>query len=150
MGPDFVLKVTSASTHRADERRRRDIYASLGVRKYFLYDPRVEYLTPPLQGWRLHEGEYRPLPAVTALSNRGASMASEVLGQELRDEREGRMVRLHDRVTGEDLPTYEEADRAREEEATARHSAEALTAELGACVLTLEKAPAARTQRRDV
>ena len=119
-GPDFVLEVTSKSTRRDDERRKRDVYAALGVREYFLYDPRAEYLVPPLQGFRLRDGEYRALPGVTALSNRGVSVASEVLGLELRDDREARMVRLRDLETGEDLPTYEEAERAREEEASAR------------------------------
>ena len=119
-GPDFVLEVTSKSTRRDDERRKRDVYAGLGVREYFLYDPRAEYLAPPLQGFRLHGGEYRALPGVTVLSNRGVSVASEVLGLELRDERDARMVRLRDLETGEDLPTYEESDRAREEEASAR------------------------------
>ena len=146
-GPDFVLEVTSASTRRADERRKRDVYASLGVSEYFLYDPRAEYLTPPLQGYRLREGKYRPLPAVTVLSNRGVAVASEVLGLELRDEREARMVRLRDRAAGEDLPTYEEADRAREEEAAARReeaaarrAAEARNAELEARIRELESA----------
>ena len=45
-GPDFVLEVTSASTRHDDERRKRDVYAALGVREYFLYDPRAEYLAP--------------------------------------------------------------------------------------------------------
>ena len=114
-GPDFALEVTSASTRRADERRKRDVYAALGVREYFLYDPRAEYLVPALQGWRLHDGEYGAMPAVTMLSNRGVSVASEVLGLELRDEREARRLRLHDRLTGEDLLTYEEAEQARGE-----------------------------------
>jgi len=94
------------------------------------YDPRAEYLTPPLQGFRLHEGEYRALPAVTVLSNRGVAVASGVLGLELRDECAARRVRLHDRTTGEDLLTYDEADRAREEEAAARRAAEARIREL--------------------
>ena len=130
-GPDFVLEVTSKSTRREDERRKRDVYAALGVGEYFMYDPRAEYLMPPLQGWRLHDGEYRALPAVTVLANRGVSVASEVLGLELRDEREARMVRLRDPATGEKLLTYEEADRARdeadrtrEEEAAAHREAE--------------------------
>ena len=124
-GPDFVLEVTSASTRRDDERRKRDVYAALGVREYFLYDPRAEYLTPALQGFRLHDGEYRALPAVTVLSNRGVAVTSEVLRLELRDEREARMVRLHDRATGEDLPTYGEAERTGREAAEARRAAEA-------------------------
>ena len=95
------------------------------------------------------------------LSNRGAAVTSEVLGLELHDEREARMVRLRDRATGDDLPMYEEADRAREEEAAARrreaearreeaaarHAAEARAAELEARVLALEKALAARTRQ---
>ena len=129
-GPDFVQEVTSASTRRADERRKREIYASLGVREYFLYDPRAEYLTPPLQGWRLHEGEYRPLPAVTVLSNRGVAIASEVLGLELRDERDARMVRLRDPATGDFLLSHRESELTREEEAAARRAAEARVREL--------------------
>ena len=119
-GPDFVLEVTSASTRRVDKRRKRDVYGALGVREYFLYDPRAEYLTPPLQGWRLRAGGYRPLPSVTVLAGREVAVASEVLGLELRDEREARMVRLRDPATGQDLLTYEESERAREEEAAAR------------------------------
>ena len=99
-GPDFVLEVTSASTRRDDERRKREVYASLGVSEYFLYDPRGEYLTPPLQGYRLRDGEYRPLPAVTVLPSRSVAVHSEVLALDLRDEREERMLRLHDPGTG--------------------------------------------------
>ena len=123
-GPDFVLEVTSKSTRGTDERRKRELYASLGVSEYFLYDPRAEWLTPPLQGFRLHEGAYRAVPAVTVLSNRGVAVASEVLGLELRDEREERRVRLRDPATGEVLLTHEEAEQAREESRQAREEAE--------------------------
>ena len=154
-GPDFVLEVTSASKRANDERRKRDIYASLGVSEYFLYDPRTEYLTPPLKGWRLHNGEYRRLPAVTVLASRGVAIRSEVLGLKLRDEREARMLRLHDHTTGEDLLTYEEVATARRreteshrEEAAALRAAEARSEELEARVRTLERALAARPRQR--
>ena len=129
-GPDFVLEVTSASTRREDRTRKRDVYAALGVSEYFMYDPRAEYLTPPLQGFRLQDGEYRALPAVTVLANHGVSVASGVLGLELRDDRETRMVRLHDPATGQDLHTYDEAERAREEEAAARREESAARREV--------------------
>ena len=162
-GPDTVLEVTSASTRREDERRKRDVYAALGVSEYFLYDPRAEYLTPPLQGWRLQDGEYRPLPAVTVLPGRGVAVASEVLGLEFRDVRETRTVRLRDLATGEDLLTYGEVCEAHEEEAEARRQeaavrrdaemriaqeiaarleAEARAAELEARLRSLERTPA--------
>ena len=126
-----ALEVTSASTRRNDERRKRAVYAALGVRECFLYDPRAEWLAPPLQGWRLHEGAYRAVPAVTVLSNRGVAVASEVLGLELRDERDARMLRLRDPATGEVLLTHEESERARAQ-------AEARVAELEARLRALE------------
>ena len=119
-GPDFVLEVTSASTRREDEGRKREVYATLGVEEYFLYDPRGEYVTPPLRGYRLHGGEYRPLPAMTVLPDGGVAVSSEVLGLYLRDRREERMLRLHDPAAGQDLLTYRESERAREAEASAR------------------------------
>ena len=141
-GPDFVLEVTSASTRRDDERRKRDVYAALGVSEYFLYDPRAEYLTPPLQGWRLRGESYELMAAVTVLPGRGTVVASEVLGLEFRDEREERMVRLRDPATGQNLLTYEEAEQAREEEAAARRSAETRIAELEARLRELGDVPA--------
>ena len=135
-GPDFVLEVTSASTRRDDERRKRDVYAALGVSEYFLYDPRSEYLRPPLQGFRLRDGEYRPLSVVTVLSDRGVTVRSEVLGLDLRAEREAGTVRLRDPAAGKDLLTYAEID-------DALQAAEARAAEMAARLRKLEHAPEA-------
>ena len=157
-GPDFVLEVTSASTRREDERRKREVYAALGVSEYFLYDPRAEYLMPPLQGFRMRGGAYRPMSAVTMLPERNVAVHSEVLGLDLRDEREARMVRLHDPETGQNLLTYEESERAREEEgaarqreAAARREAEARVVDLEARLRDLEDGPplpgSARTRK---
>ena len=138
--PDFVLEVTSASTRREDERRKRDVYAALGVSEYFLYDPRAEYLTPALQGYRLRDGAYRPLPAVTVLPGPSQAVASDVLGLELRDVREAWMVRLSDPATGEYLLSYRESELARAEEAAARRAAETRNADLEARIRDLENA----------
>lgn len=59
--PCFVIEFTSKTTRREDMTLKRAIYERLGVREYFLYDPRSEYLAPPLQGYRLDEGRYRPI-----------------------------------------------------------------------------------------
>ena len=123
--PDFVLEVTSRSTRGEDEGRKRRVYAALGVEEYFLFDPRGEYLSPPLQGYRLHGSAYRALPAVVVLPDGALSVHSEVLGLDLRDLREAQMLRLHDPATGQDLLTYRE-------EAAARRMAEARIAELEA------------------
>ena len=54
--PDFVLEVTSKSTRRNDRVTKHTLYESLGVAEYFLFDPRAEYLNPPLQGFGLRRG----------------------------------------------------------------------------------------------
>ena len=38
-GPDFVLEVASKSTWREDLGPKREIYARLGVKEYWMYDP---------------------------------------------------------------------------------------------------------------
>ena len=83
------------------------------------------------------------------LPDRNVAIHSEVLGLDLRDEREVDMLRLHDPATGQDLLTYEEVDKAREEEAAARQqeaavrrTAEARIAELEARLRNLENASA--------
>ena len=137
--PDFVLEVTSRSTRGEDEGRKRRVYAALGVQEYFLFDPRGEYRNPPLAGYRLHGSAYRALPAVAVLPGGALSVHSEVLGLDLRDQREAQMLRLHDPATGQDLLTYREEAAARRvadarvrEEATARRAADARIAELEA------------------
>ena len=121
-GPDFVLEVTSKSTSDTDLVDKRTLYASLGVEEYFLYDPRGEYLTPPLRGYRLEGDGYRRLTGVSRLPGGGPSLYSAVLGLELRDERESQRLRLHDPATGRDLRTYREAE-ARVERERARNAA---------------------------
>ena len=90
--PDLVLEATSRSTRREDQGKKFRIYRDdLKVREYFLFDPYREYLKPPLQGYRLVEGEYRPIEPVAG------RLPSEVLGLHL--EAVERLVRLHDPVT---------------------------------------------------
>ena len=59
--PAVVFELTSRSTRREDLRTKYDLYARLGVTEYFLFDPLGEYLRPPCRGYRLEQGQYRPL-----------------------------------------------------------------------------------------
>ena len=127
--PDFVLEVTSKSTRRNDQITKHTLYESLGVAEYVLFDPKAEYLNPPLQGFGLRRGRYVPLEAVQ-LPGGAPALYSEVLGLSLHAR--GRALRLRDPATGEDLLTLEEESAARgeaearaERESAARGEAEA-------------------------
>jgi Uma2 family endonuclease len=104
--PTVVCEITSKGTRLEDLGTKRALYAMLGVREYFVYDPLGEYLQPPLQGYRLQEGEYQRLPLGSA-----GELVSQVLGLELRLE-EGRL-RVINPATGDRLLTPAEAQAAR-------------------------------------
>jgi Uma2 family endonuclease len=116
-GPDFVLEITSQSTRGEDQGAKRGIYAYLGVREYWQYDPTGDYLDPPLQALQLIERNYWPLR-----SPGGSSLHSGVLGLDLRLE-EG-VLRFYDPHTGEKLRSHLETEQARLEAEQARLEAE--------------------------
>lgn len=103
--PDFVLEITSKSTQKEDQEIKPNIYAALGVREYFQYDPTGDYLHPQLQGSCLVAGNYQPITA-TMLPNNVLSLSSHVLGLELRLQLGE--LRFYDAVKNEILLTYEE------------------------------------------
>ena len=135
-GPDFVLEVASKSTWREDLGPKRKIYARLGVKEYWLYDPTGEYLTSVLQGIRLAGSAYVRQLTVPSPGG-GLTLTSETLGLELHAK--GGEMRFRDPETGQMLLSYSEQDAARREaesraerESIARRDAEARVAELEA------------------
>ena len=111
--PDFVMEVASPSTWQADVGDKRDTYAGIGVSEYWLYDPIGDYHDPRLQGFRLVEGRYEPLP-VTERTDGVLTGYSEALALALRLYPDDRF-RFHDPASGRDLPSLDEAAQAREE-----------------------------------
>ena len=129
-GPDFVLEAASPNTWREDVERKPAVYAGLGVREYFLFDPLGEHLAPRLQGYRLVDGEYERMAAVESI-DRTLTLRSEVLELELRARPDGEM-RFREPASTEDLLSHGEEAAARRtaeararREATARRAAEA-------------------------
>ena len=114
--PDFVLEVASKSTWREDLGPKRDLYARLGVKEYWMYDPTGEYFTPVLQGLRLAGSAYVRQLAVTSPDG-ALTLASETLGLELRVQ--GAEMRFRDPATGRTLLSLSETDAARQEAETA-------------------------------
>jgi len=112
--PEVVIELTSLSTKMEDLGNKRFLYASLGVKEYFLFDPLSETMHPMLRGFRLEDGDYMPIV--------GTRLHSQVLGLELRLE-EGKL-RLYNPRTREYLLTREETHKARRAAEAARKAAE--------------------------
>ncbi|HSS48740.1 MAG TPA: Uma2 family endonuclease [Thermoanaerobaculia bacterium] len=110
--PCLIVEVTSDSSRDDDVVKKKALYQQLGVEEYIVHDPLKEYLEPPLQGFRLVNGRYRPIP----LESDGA-VRSQSIGVIFR--MEGNGLRLVDTMTGETiLPSQEvrHAQRAAEDE----------------------------------
>lgn len=113
-GPDVVIELTSSSTRKEDVEKKFALYRDvLKVQEYFLFDPLGDYLRPRLQGYRLQQGQYRPIRPVKD------RLPSKVLDLHL--EGHLRELRLYDPVVEQWLPTP--LEKAAEEE-TARLQAE--------------------------
>ena len=79
--PDWVLEVASPSTQADDLGVKRCRYAEIGVPEYWMFDPKGGVYppgTPRLQGLKLADGKYIPLP--WQLADGGRMIHSEVLG----------------------------------------------------------------------
>ncbi|MCG9890040.1 MAG: Uma2 family endonuclease [Thermosynechococcaceae cyanobacterium MS004] len=119
--PDFVLEVTSKSTASEDRGIKKGLYAYLGIKEYFQYDPTAEYLKPSLQGFRLLEGNYLSIPG--RAEQDCLVVPSETLGLEVWLEADGAM-RFYAPSTGEKLLSPKEMAQARSAAEQARSAAE--------------------------
>lgn len=144
--PDVVIELSSRKTWLEDLYEKWQVYARLGVREYFIFDPEYDYLPEPLMAWRLEEGQFRHLPI-----NAGAVL-SEALGLELVNT--GNTLRLRNPRTGEVLPTEEEEttraeqEAARAEQEAARAEQEATRADRAEAELSRLRAELARLKRK--
>ncbi|MEM9484604.1 MAG: Uma2 family endonuclease, partial [Cyanobacteria bacterium P01_F01_bin.116] len=114
--PSFVLEITSKTTKKQDQETKPELYASLGVEEYFQYDPTADYLTPQLQGARLVDGRYEPLPIQYTEENI-AYIRSQILGLDLQLRNAFKEIglaplpkalRFYDPQTNRILPSQEE------------------------------------------
>ena len=86
-GPDIAIELTSKSTRSEDVKKKMALYRDvLRIPEYFLFDPFQDYLKPPMQGYRLVDGQYEPIAPVEG------RLPSAVLGLHL--ERDGSQLRL--------------------------------------------------------
>lgn len=122
--PSVIFEFTSKKTRTEDELDKFPLYEKvLEVEEYFRFDPTGDYLRPRLQGFRLQDGRYTPIP----LGN------DRLFCEQLRLElvMEGERLRLYDpkqqvwlRTPAEEAAYAKEEARRADAEAEARWAAE--------------------------
>jgi len=103
--PDIVFEITSPSTEDVDWGSKLELYARLGAREYYIYDPQ-QAMVPPLRAYTRQDNTLAPL----AFLSTGA-VVSPLLRTELRPV--GIYLRIIDPATGLPFRTADEERRDR-------------------------------------
>ncbi|WP_271251752.1 Uma2 family endonuclease [Pseudanabaena sp. Chao 1811] len=135
--PSVIFEITSASTQAHDQAKKRELYESIGVLEYWLFDPKGEWISEKLRGYRRQDN----LPENDEESLVYSAIAdglSQVLG--LRLEVEDSLIGFYRQDNGEKLLIPSELFVAWQEEIQRAESAEerAKSAEERARVAELE------------
>jgi len=119
--PSVIFEMTSESTQAHDQSKKRELYESIGVLEYWLFDPKGEWIPEKLCGYRrqanLPEKEEDSLVYEVI-----ADGLSQVLG--LRIEVEGSLINFYRQDNGEKLLIPSELFAALQEQTQRAESAE--------------------------
>ncbi|BAY82919.1 hypothetical protein NIES267_24050 [Calothrix parasitica NIES-267] len=103
--PSVIFEITSEGTRDKDTGYKKTLYEQLGVKEYWLFDPKGEWIESNLKGYRLEKEIYEEI----------TDTKSEVLG--LRLEVESELIAFYREDTGEKLlAPYELAQALKESE----------------------------------
>jgi len=151
--PDIVFEITSPRTQQHDlslsPKGKRALYAQLGAREYYVYDPQGE-MDPMVQGFERRGDRLELLPPLASggvysplLQAELRPVAMEVLG----NRPAGVWLRVIDPATGQPVPLAEEEHNSLQAERQARLTAEQARLAAEQARLAAEQARLAAEQR---
>ncbi|WP_103667329.1 Uma2 family endonuclease [Pseudanabaena sp. BC1403] len=98
--PSVIFEMTSASTQAHDQTKKRELYESIGVLEYWLFDPKGEWIPEKLRGYR-RQANLPEKEEDSLVYEAIADGLSQVLG--LRLEVEGSLINFYRQDNGEKL-----------------------------------------------
>ena len=110
--PSVIFEMTSGGTQDKDQVFKKTLYEQLGVKEYWLFDPKGEWIQEKLRGYRLRGEIYESI----------TDSRSEPL--QLRLQIEGRLIGFYREDNGEKLLIPDELAEALQQEVVARQQAE--------------------------
>ena len=123
--PSVIFEMTSSGTKDQDQIFKKTLYEQLGVKEYWLFDPKSEWQEEQLRGYRLRGEIYELI----------SDSRSEPL--QLRLQAEGRLINFYREDTGEKLLIPDELAQALRQEIVARQQAQAEVEKLKARLRSL-------------
>jgi hypothetical protein len=133
--PSVIFEMTSPGTKKQDTEQKKTLYEQLGVKEYWLFDPKGEWIEEKLRGYRLRGEEYESI----------SDGRSELL--QLRLQAEGQLISFYREDNGEKLLIPQELKEALQQEREAlQQEREALQQERTARQQAEEEARIARVQ----
>ncbi|OYQ65577.1 hypothetical protein B9G53_06805 [Pseudanabaena sp. SR411] len=119
--PSVIFEMTSASTQAYDQTKKRELYESIGVLEYWLFDPKGEWIPEKLRGYR-RQANLPEKEEDSLVYELIADGLSQVLG--LRLEFEGSLINFYRQDNGEKLLIPSELFAALQEQTQRAESAE--------------------------
>ncbi len=110
--PSVIFEMTSGGTQDKDQVFKKTLYEQLGVKEYWLFDPKGEWIEEKLRGYRLRGEIYESI----------TDSRSEPL--QLRLQIEGRLIGFYREDNGEKLLIPDELAEALQQEVVTRQQAE--------------------------
>lgn len=110
--PSVIFEMTSGGTQEKDQVFKKTLYEQLGVKEYWLFDPKGEWIEEKLRGYRLRGEIYESI----------TDSRSEPL--QLRLQIEGQLIGFYREDNGEKLLIPDELAAALQQEVVARQQAE--------------------------
>ncbi|MBD2208708.1 Uma2 family endonuclease [Nostoc linckia FACHB-104] len=110
--PKVIFEFTSKGTQEEDKTTKKNLYEGLEVEEYWLFDPKGEWITQKLQGYRLRGDIYEPI----------TDSCSQAL--QLRLAVEGKLIGFYRLDNGEKLLVNDELIAALKQETNKRIEAE--------------------------
>lgn len=110
--PAVIFEITSQGTRNQDQEFKKTLYEQLGVQEYWLFDPKGEWISEKLRGYRWRREEYEPIT-----DGRCEPM-------QLRLEVDGQLIAFYREDNGEKLLAPGELVQALQQEILARQEAE--------------------------
>jgi Uma2 family endonuclease len=98
--PSVIFEMTSASTQAHDQAKKRELYESIGVQEYWLFDPKGEWIPEKLRGYRRQANPPKN-DEESLVYEAIADSLSQVLG--LRLEVEGALIGFYRQDNGKKL-----------------------------------------------